>query len=362
MNLQNRIQHLFEGLVSEGKERGLQAVVYHKGKLVADAWAGTTDRSGNCAVDGETLFPVFSVSKGIASTIVHRLAERGLLNYGARVAGYWPEFGRNGKNSITVSHVLSHTAGIPQVPAQLRMADFSDREAISAAIAGLSPLWPPGSRVEYHAVTFGFIIDEILHRISGKSFPCLLEEEIKKPLGIRDLYIGLPAGLAPTIATLEEVGPEEVFPPNDEPSSVPWWMQPLYAMMNRPEIQRSCNPATTGLMSARSIARHYAALRAGGVDGTELIPPARRREATAPRVLADGTVSPFALGYALGGEKPIFGNRNTVFGHGGHGGSQGFYDVDLDFALGFTRNRIRDPSDTNTGLLVADLVRTSLSA
>lgn len=360
-DLQSQIQNLLDHLISENKERGLQAVVYHRGELVADAWAGHTDASKKFPVDGDTLFPVFSVTKGIAATVVHRLAEQGLLDYGQRIAEYWPEFGGNGKSDITLAQVLSHSAGIPYVPKRLRLADLLDEKTVGEAMAEETPQWLPGSKHEYHAVTFGFVIGEVVRRATGLNFSDLLEREIKQPLRLQNLYIGLPLDLDPPIATLEEVGPELIFPPSDESAAVPWWMQPLSSMMNERSMQQSCNPATTGLMSARAIAKHYATLRAGGCEGIELLSPARVKEIAQPRILEDGTVAPHALGYALGGKTPIFGSRNSVFGHGGYGGSQGLYDPDHDFAFGFTRNRLRDPSGTIPGLLLSDVVRRHLS-
>lgn len=360
-SLQNDVQKLFDRLVAEDKERGLQAAVYFQGELVVHAWAGLADPARGLAVTGETLFPVFSCGKGVTSTIVHRLAERCLLSYDLPIASLWPEFAAAGKAGVTLRHVLNHSAGLQLMPMAARYAELCDWSAMCAAIAAMAPVWKPGSQSEYHAITFGWILGETACRATGRTFEQLLQEEIRSPLGLGNLFIGIPDEAEPRVAVLEEVGPTEDFPTVDFPQSVPNWLQPLYQFMNRADVRRACVPASNGITTAHDLARHYAALCPGGVDGVELLPPARLAQALEP---ADASVptnmGARGLGYGLGEEGSVMGHRTTCFGHGGHGGSLGFADLEHGLALAFARNRLRDPSGTDTVRLLADCVRGGL--
>ncbi|MEM1057819.1 MAG: serine hydrolase domain-containing protein [Verrucomicrobiota bacterium] len=362
-SLQSRLEALLRDLVATGTERGAQVAVYHRGELIADAWGGTTDASGQVPIDGETLFPVFSVTKGITSTLVHRLVERGQLDCGAPLARYWPEYGCRGKEAITIGQALSHQAGLPQMPGHLRLGDLPDWDRVCAALAELEPLWAPGSRHEYHAMSWGWLVGEPACRVTGLDFPTLLEREIKAPLGIERLFIGCPRPEDDAIATLEDPFAPSEFPRTDRPESIPWWTQPLYDLMNRDEARRACMPGASGLMNARSIARVYAALAPRGVDGVRLLSPATVARAKAPIPLPDGSVPEHGLGYLLGTHKAVMGNRPGTFGHGGHGGSFGYYDPELDLAFGFTHNRLTRPDDVPDGGIhqVAAMVRASLA-
>ena len=139
-----RVQAVLDELVDSGAERGLQVAIYVGGELVVDAWAGVADPATGRLVDGDTLFTVFSTTKGIVATLIHILVERGLLEYDAPIARYWPEFGANGKEGITVRHALTHTAGIPQMPDGVEIADLCDWSSMCRRVADLGPLWPAG--------------------------------------------------------------------------------------------------------------------------------------------------------------------------------------------------------------------------
>lgn len=336
------MQALLDRHVAEGRERGAQLAVYHDGKLVVDAWAGDADPATGRKVTGETLFPVFSVSKGIAATLVHRLVERGLLSYDQAIADIWSEFGGQGKSAITLRQALNHTSAIPYMPAEAELSTLGDWRKMCALIAQLTPLYPPGTKTEYHAITYGWAIGEPACRVTGLSFGELLRQEITAPLGLEDsLFMGIPADQHPEVAVLEHQIPAPVPPPDGGPEVVPAKLGSLHDLMNLRAQQEACLPATSGVMSARAIARHYAALLPGGVDGVELLSPAQLQEALVMVENAPEEVN-HLLGYALVRGRPPAGKRISAFGHGGHGGSHGAADLDGRFAVGYTRNRLDD--------------------
>ena len=367
-DIQARVQRCMQDLVERDIERGLQVAAYLDGALVVDAWAGVADPVGGRAVDGETLFTVWSIGKGVAATVIHLLAERGRLDYDAPVALYWPEFGTNGKEQITVRHVLTHTAGIPQIPDGVGPAELLDWQTMCRLVAGLTPLWLPGTATGYHAMTYGWLVGELARRIDGRPFSAIVQQEICDPLGISDLYFGIPDAVEPRVATLEApAAPAPPLDPSNDLSSrvVPAWRHPEHAWANRPEVRRAGLPSSGAIANARSLARHYAALASGELDGIRLLSPERIRLATALLVEGDDLVfgGPVrrALGYHLGGPLSPMSERATAFGHAGAGGSIAFADPTYRFAFAITKNRMVDAAPgQDTAFLVAREARSAL--
>ena len=327
------MQDVLNAVVTDGRERGVQLAVYLDGELIVDAWAGMADPVTNCQVDGEILFPVFSASKGMAATLIHLLVDEGKLTYDTPIADVWPEFAAHGKGGIAVKHALKHTAGLPNMPMGLGYKELVEH-----------PLYPPGEQMEYHAITYSWLVGEVARRVDGRPVPQQIQEKICQPLGITGLFIGLPEGREFRIAVLDEIFDPGVTPDKDDtkPRYTPGWMMPFHEIMHRADVQHACGPGYNGIMNARSIAKHWAALLPGGVDGVELLPPSRIREATAlqeskiptewSRTLQTG------LGYFLGGTIKEFGSRLTTFGNGGYIGSMGFADPEYRLAVGLCKN------------------------
>lgn len=335
--IQKALQKTANEIITAGKDRGFQFAAYHEGRLVANISAGVADPATSRMVDGETLFLTFSVTKGIAATVAHRLIEQGAISYDTRIASIWPEFGSHGKDDITFQQALEHGTGLPHMP-RVTVETLCDWEAMCSAIADMPPLWEPGSRVQYHAISWGWIVGEPLRRITGRMMYDLIRELISEPLRCDDIYVGRPAALQARVALLEgEEDPTEALP-NDRPEGIPYWMRPLADTMNRPDIQEACLPAVNGQMTALALARHYAALQPEGVDGVRLLMPETIQRAIQPplrdpdrkRMTGYSRIEPHPEG-----EKAV-----RKFGHGGHGGSGGFVDLDRNTAVGFTRNRL----------------------
>jgi CubicO group peptidase (beta-lactamase class C family) len=239
-----------------------------------------------------------------------------------------------------------------------------------AGIAGLAPLWAPGTRSGYHARTMGFVLGELVRRIDSRAFNQFVQDELLAPLGIRDLYFGVPAAAEPRMARLEDgaspiesmpLAPDSllpiVFPPNLPPTAALW---------DQPAMWRACIPSSTGVANARSLARLYAMLAGGGeLDGVRLLSPERVRQASTPQTSGVDAVLgwpvSWALGYMLGGEGSAMGRSPAAFGHPGSGGSIGFADPTQRFAFALTKTRlVTAPPEQDAAYLVAETTRAAL--
>jgi CubicO group peptidase (beta-lactamase class C family) len=342
---QARVQALIDDFVGRDIERGLQVAAYHNGELVVDAWAGVADARDGRKVDGDTLFGIFSCGKGVTATVIHLLVERGLLDYDTPIFTYWPEFAQNGKAAVTVRHALTHESGIPQIPDGFGPAEMCDWERVVRAVGELKPLWEPGTAPGYHAITYGWILGELARRVDGRPFDQIVQDEIRRPLGLQSLYFGIPDAVEPRIAWLENGPPLEGAP---EPLpfrilAIPPSCEPLSDWSNRADIRRACIPGGNAISTVRDLARHYAAL-ARAVEGPEILSDATIRAATTLQTEAYDVVlgpgSRKALGYGIGGAPfSSLGTRSTAFGHGGAGGSIGFADPEHHFAFALSKTR-----------------------
>jgi CubicO group peptidase (beta-lactamase class C family) len=366
-DLQRQVQEAIDRLVESGTERGVQVAVYRDGRQVVDAVAGVADPASGRPVDPGTVFYNFSVVKGATATIAHLLAERGLFGYDTPVAELWPEFAAHGKQAVTVRQVLDHTAGVPGIPLDTTVEDLCDWDRMCAAIADAELWWEPGTKVGYHAYTFGYIVGELVRRVTGKPISQVLLEEVAGPLGVAgELWFGMPAAEQHRLARLEdEPGAAEQAAqmmaslPPDLPMfrSAPPELFPSAAFGNRPDVLAADIPAG-GKTSARAIARMYAALL-GEVDGVRLLTPGRLAEATAVSSSGPdevfGQPTAWGLGYGIGGPTGDAQGTPTVFGLGGVGGSFACGDTATGVAWAVTKNRVSNDFSTSTqlGLLIA---------
>ena len=349
-DVNDRVREVLDDLIGSGVELGLQVAAYKDGALAVDAWAGLADEASGKPVDGDTLFTVFSTTKGIVATAMHLLAERGLIEYDDPIAKHWPEFGRKGKEHATIRHALTHQAGVPQMPDGVTPAQMSDWDWMCAAIANLEPLWEPGTRTGYHAYTFGWILGEVLRRADGRPIAQFIREEISEPLGIADdLFLGITDAVEPRVATLK-TGPRPADAPAPPPDAlilraIPPAVGTTAEVFNRDDVRRSCHPAAGGIMTARAIARHYAMLSNGGeLDGARILPAERVRTGTELQTrdedAAIGQPIRKALGWWQGGTLSAMGPRHTAFGHIGAGGAIGFADPEYGFSFALTKNML----------------------
>ncbi len=372
-----RVDELLSRLVREGREVGVQVAAYLNGRLVVDAWAGLADPATSRAVGGETLFNVFSVTKPLAATALHMQVDRGRVAYDARVADYWPEYAQNGKAETTVRDVLTHRAGVPQMPEGVTPELMSDWDWMVARIAALTPLAPPGRKTLYLSMTFGWIVGEIVRRTdpAGRSLGAFIREEIARPLGAPDLWIGLPDAEAPRVARLVNAQPQvqpEHLPPLFT-ASMPPAVDLIPEVFERPEVRRAEIAGVGGVFTARSCARFWAMLAGGGeLDGVRLLSADLVRTFNVPRAASDepdpvmfGMPLPLSIaGFWLGGDRPpvAAAKHPYVICHPGAGNSIAFADPRTGLAVAICHNRMQQPRtrEDDTALMIADAVRAQL--
>ncbi len=359
-------------------EVGLQVAVYHRGRLLVDTWAGKADAARGSAVTAETLFPIFSVTKSFTAVACHIQVERGLIDYDAPIARYWPEFAANGKEGITVRHVLSHRSGVPQMPPGVTVETMCDWDWMIRHIEQMEPLFPANSQSSYQAFIFGWYIGEIVRRTDPTRRPInqFIAEEICTPLGIANFHLGLDPALEPRVATLTNVAHGGQASAGDSgavslttavaPSharagddvapylslAVPSAVATGPANFNRPDVHAAVLPGAGGIADARSVARLYAMLACGGeLDGVRILSRATVESLTQLRTdpyQTDRVVGRVAIlgqgGFWLGSDHPgveaAIGTAPSILCHPGAGGSIGWGDTAIGLAVAICHNRM----------------------
>jgi CubicO group peptidase (beta-lactamase class C family) len=354
---------------TERGDVGAACCVYRGGEPVVDLWGGTTTVGGDVSYTDRTLQMVASATKGALAIVAHRLAERGELDLDAPVARYWPEFAAAGKERLPVRWLLSHQAGLPAVRQVLSAEDIAGWTVPVDALAGAAPEWEPGSDHGYHAITYGWLVGEVVNRVTGSTCGRVFAEEVAGPLGL-DLHIGLPPAehhrVAPMIPAAAPAGPpDELTARLLDPDELAHWAflipSGLFAIMNDPVIWAAELPAANGMGTAHALARMYAAV-VGTVDGVRLLAPETVARATAEQCRGVDRVAGYETAYALGFQlpfpfRPMAGPGS--FGHYGLGGSVGFAHPGHGFTFGYTVNQMGPgtPADRRSVPLVEAVVR-----
>ncbi|MFD5404473.1 serine hydrolase domain-containing protein [Streptomyces griseorubiginosus] len=340
-------------------DRGAALAVYRDGRKVVDLWAGTKDVDGTEPWQPGTAQVVRSATKGVAAAVLLLLRQRGELDLDAPVAEYWPEFKARGKERVLVRHVLNHRAGLPVIDRPLTPEEALDPLRGPEAVAAQAPVWEPGTDHGYHALTYGWMLDELVRRVTGLGAGEWIAREIAGPLAA-EFWLGLPeaeeaAGRAGRVGRVEAPEPTGALRARPRRSVTEAYQDPdsltrrafaaitPFPDQNEPAYRASALPATNGIATADGLARIYAAL-IGEVDGVRLFDPAtvelaRAEESAGPdRVLVVN--SRFGLGYMLHGSASPFLGAGS-FGHPGRGGSLGFADPETGIALGYVTNGFR---------------------
>ncbi|GAA1572425.1 MULTISPECIES: serine hydrolase domain-containing protein [Kribbella] len=352
MNLQNAVQQRIDELVAT--DLGIQVAAYRHGELVVDAVAGD-------GVTADSLFYAASTGKGASATVANVLVDRGVLAYDQPIAELWPEFGAQGKDKATLRHVLTHSVGLPALPPDTtRETLLSKTEYLASA----EPWWEPGTKMTYHAETFGLLVGEIVRRATGRTITEVLRE-IAEPLGIADdVFFGLPAEHQDRLVTLvEPEDADQTFAMLGElfAKVMPPEAMPRAAFLNRPENLAIEDPSS-GVLNARGIAKLYAGL-IGEVDGVRLVRPGSVPVITGPAsTMPDelmGNPATLALGYAIGRLGSTAEESPASFGWPGMGGSVAWADTRAGVTFALTR-RLFDPTGSPSAIEIGNLVAKAL--
>jgi CubicO group peptidase (beta-lactamase class C family) len=338
-------------------EVGAGTSVYVEGRKVVDLWAGTADIGTGRPYTEDTLQLVFSCTKGATALCANILAQRGLLDVDLPVAHYWPEFAQAGKQDIPVRWLLCHKAGLIDVDKQLDLDDALAWDPVIAALEVQEPFWEPGTGHGYHATTYGWLVGEVIRRITGKSVGTFFAEEVAGPLGL-EFWIGLPDEQQARVASLIEW--EQ--PTNVDPKMAELMAQFIgpdtllgralgapsqalgFGVWNEPKVRAAEIPAANGITNARSLAKMYAGI-VGEVDGAgPVLTPAQLAEATTCQtsgadkcLYMDTTIG---LGFWTSSAFAPYGGPKG-FGHSGAGGSVGFGDPEHGIGFGYVMNKMQ---------------------
>jgi CubicO group peptidase (beta-lactamase class C family) len=358
-------------------EVGAACCVYVGGRPVVDLWGGLADREANQPWKQGTIGAVASTTKGAAAICAHMLVQRGQLDLDAPVVKYWPEFGAAGKRHIPVRWLLSHQAGLPIVDGPLTFEEACAWDPVIRALEAQKPEWEPGTEHVYHSITFGFLVGELVRRITGKSLGRFFADEVAAPLGL-SAWIGLPEEQEPNVAkvhyaapfTLEEMTAGMIETTGlDEATVIAWmsavWgpdsvqaragvlggaMDPASGYMNTRAWRAAEFPAANMFADARSLARMYAAT-VSEVDGVRLLSPATvekmivvQTDKTRMNGLPPGLDIPADRSFymSLGFWRacpPMPWVGPGSFGHPGSGGSVAFGDLDSGVGFGYVTNQ-----------------------
>ncbi|NEW73485.1 serine hydrolase domain-containing protein [Streptomyces rhizosphaericus] len=359
------VADVFARNFEEFPELGAAVTVFVAGRKVVELWGGVADEGTGRGWQRDTVVPVFSCAKGLVSVCAHLLAQEGRLDLDAPVSRYWPEFGRYGKEAITSRMVLGHRAGVPVLDGALTFEEIAGWAPVIRAVEEQTPLWEPDTSYEYHGHVFGFLIGEVIRRITGHTPGAYFRRAVGDPLGLR-AWIGLPGAEMDGRARLVEAegrpgmpGPEHlltrivtmngalVFPGLDEPHG---WNDPALLAMEL--------PGAGATASASGLAGLYAAA-VTGLEG--------RRRLLAPETVADAVREVSSgkgwLGFDMGARwgsgflldspsfRPMLGERS--FGNDGAGGQFAFGDDEFGVGFAYVANRMIGHGDARASRLVA---------
>lgn len=336
---------------AERGDVGAAVSVTVDGVCVVDLWGGAADAAGARPWQRDTVVNVYSTTKALTATCAHLLVERGELDLDAPVASYWPEFAQRGKADLPVRWLLSHRAGLIAPSDPLTVDEVYDWDRVCAALAATEPWWEPGTAAGYHGMTFGFLVGEVVRRVTGKSLGTFLRTEITEPLGA-DLFIGTPASEHgrcadmtghPDLSRMPQSMPGAPQPPVTSMDVHP--LAPLvltlghlpFGDVNSAAFRSAEIPATNAFVTARGLATVYAALADGTLIGEATREALRTRQGTPGDAdLVMGDAGTWGLGFKLneGGAGP----NPRAFGHAGSGGSYAFADPENRVSYAYVTN------------------------
>ena len=353
------VREVFTQNFASGQEVGARFALADRGEIIIDLFAGHADRARTRPFDERTLTPIFSTTKLLASLMIARLVDQGLLAYDQTVASIWPAFAAEGKGAITVAQVLSHQAGLCGIPEEFDPALWFDWDFICERLAAMVPIWPPGTASGYHPITVGYLVGEIFRRVDGRSLGTALREDLAEPHDL-DLWIGLPDSEHGRCADMQRPTGTPDLGEMTEARRLAFgtrWAAPLgreSAQWRRFEI-----PSANGHATAPALARIMALLADDGqLDGQARLSPGTAAEVMQERICGPDRVLPRKVSWAAGPLRnrldPAFGPSPTTVGHYGWGGSCAFADptTGLSGAYVMTRQSVHLVGDPRATALI----------
>ncbi|CAN5235798.1 serine hydrolase domain-containing protein [soil metagenome] len=373
------VRSAFESAFAGKPDMGAALAVRHRGVAVIDLWGGVADERTREPWTDDTLSVIFSCTKGLSSILAARLVQEGRLDYSARVTDYWPEFGAAGKGDVRVKDLLSHRSGVsaPRVP--LAASDILDWDLVVAELAAQEPLWEPDSGYAYHAITHGWLIGEVIRRITGRSVGEYFADTVSNPLRL-DAWIGLPAALHDRVAHLQ-VGSTlaqltRQLADARDPGAIDWSNEAMTlggaftpelvtdtGGFNSAAVQAAEIPGAGGIATARSLAAIWSATVVD-TDGVRLLDDGVLEEATrvqsegAPVWNVPGPWPRWGMGFQLDSEARRY-LGPSGFGHDGAGGQCAFADPEFGIGFAFLTNQMEAIDDVRATSIV-DALREAL--
>lgn len=341
------VRTAFEANLDSGADIGASFCATVEGETVVDLWGGFADEARTRPWERDTIVNVYSTTKTMTALTALLLADRGELDFDAPVARYWPEFAAAGKDAVKVSHLMSHSAGLSGWKEPMVKEDLYDWDKATSMLAAQAPFWEPGTAPGYHGLTQGYLVGEVVRRITGKSLGTVFREELAQPLGA-DFHIGLPASEDARVADLIAPPPAEAglgAGPRSELQANMSDNPPLEVAETRTRAWRGAEiPAAGGTGNARSVAEVQSVLANGGVaKGKRILSEAGCRKALELQIegpdLILGIPARFGMGFGLAGGAVPLPNPNTIY-WGGYGGSLVIVDMDARTVFAYAMNKM----------------------
>ncbi len=329
---------------AQGLELGARFAFAIDGEVVIDLWGGFADRHRTRPFDAQTLVPVFSTTKAVASILIARAVDNGLLDYDQPVSDLWSDYGQAGKEAVTVAQALSHQDGLVSLLEPMAPEDWYDWDAVCGKLAAMAPMWPPGTASGYHPTTFGYTAGEIFRRVDGRTMGQALAEDFQKPFGLQ-IFIGLPEAEDHRVADVERPTAVPNFgeiTPIRRAAFMTKWSAPgprTEAAWRRAEI-----PSANGHADAPSLARLMGMMACGGtLDGRRVLGRDTIEAASKERIAGQDLVLPYVMSWGAGfmrnSSLAIYGPSLGAFGHSGWGGSCAFADPERRISGAYVMNR-----------------------
>jgi len=339
------VKELFGSLHKSGREVGSSFSVYQDGKPIIDIWGGYSDKDQTKQWNRDTLATVWSTTKGVAAITIAHAFENKLIEYERKVSEYWPEFGCNGKEDITVGMLLSHQAGICGSKTD-NVEDYYSQSVMAKELASMHPIWKPGTASGYHSMTYGWLVSELIIRVTGKTLGNYFKENIGDPHQI-DFHIGLPLAEEKRVAEMipfPKESNQSSTKPND--AQIASGSGPnLLKHQNTTKWRSAEIPSANGQGCASAIAKLYS-LVVTDDHSLKIINDKTIETMTAERItnrdLVLDVVTRWGSGFIMNMHKVIYGPEETSFGHSGWGGSCGFGDPINRIGVSYVMNNMKN--------------------